>query len=328
MKVLVTGGAGYIGSVVCEELIEAGHQVVVYDNLSNGHGDAVVESAELVCADLADAETLRKTLSENIDAVIHLAAHSIVGESVENPAKYYRNNVWNGIVLLDAMRDAGVSRIVFSSTAAVYGKPDQQPITETARIIPTNPYGRSKSLFEDALRWYRESHSFRFNSLRYFNAAGASERFGEDHSPETHLIPVALEVAAGKRDFVEVFGEDYPTPDGTCVRDYIHVTDLARAHVLALDHLNDALSRDKIYNLGCGGTGYSVKQVLETVHQVTGKKISTRPASRRAGDPPVLIASSEKIKHELGWNPQYQDLGVIIETAWRWMQAHPDGYSK
>ena len=326
MNVLVTGGAGYIGSVVTEELVKAGHDVVVYDNLSKGHRAAVVDGAAFVHADIADSEKLKTTFSSNkIEAVVHMAADSLVGESIQYPTQYYRNNALNGLTLLEAMLDTNVSRIVFSSTAAVYGESEQQPITETTRNQPTNPYGKSKLLFENALRWYGEAHGFQFASLRYFNAAGASERFGEDHAPETHLIPIALQVAAGRREFIEIFGDDYPTPDGTCVRDYIHVVDLARAHVLALDALKEA--GGQTYNLGCGGTGYSVNQVLETARAVTGKEIRTRVGPRRTGDPAILVASSERIKRQLGWQPEYQDLHKIIESAWRWMEAHPDGYS-
>jgi UDP-glucose 4-epimerase len=326
MKILVTGGAGYIGSVVTEELIKDGHEVVVYDSLYKGHREAVVEGASFVQAELADAGTLRDALSANrIEAVVHMAADSLVGESCEDPAKYYRNNVVNGLTLLDAMRETNVMRIVFSSTAATYGQPDKQPIEETAPNQPTNPYGQSKLAFEQAMRWYADAYGLRFASLRYFNAAGASANCGEDHEQETHLIPIALQAAAGSREFVEVYGDDYPTPDGTCVRDYIHVIDLARAHILALKSLADA--GGSIYNLGCGGEGYSVNQVLETAREVTGKSIPARVAPRRAGDPAVLIASSEKIKRKLGWQPEFQDLRVIIESAWRWMQAHPRGYS-
>jgi len=326
MKVLVTGGAGYIGSVVTEELVKDGHDTVVYDSLYKGHREAVVKGAEFIQADLANDATLRKVLSDHrIEAVIHMAADSLVGESCEHPAKYYRNNVVNGLGLLEAMRDTDVRRIVFSSTAATYGQPEKQPIEEAAPNNPTNPYGESKLAFEHAMRWYDEAYGVRYASLRYFNAAGASESCGEDHDPESHIIPIALQGAAGKREFVEVYGDDYPTPDGTCVRDYIHVIDLARAHILALNVL-DAGSR--IYNLGCGGDGYSVNQVIETAREVTGKEIPARVGPRRSGDPAVLIASSEKIKRELGWTPQFQDLRVIIESAWRWMLAHPNGYSK
>src|SRR5882672_9383827 len=330
MRVMVTGGAGYIGSVVTEELVKDGHEVVVYDSLYKGHREAIVEGAKFVQADLADSATLRKSLATHqIEAVVHMAADSLVGESCDQPAKYYRNNVVNGLTLLDAMREADVHRIVFSSTAATYGEPEKQPIDETAPNNPTNPYGESKLAFEHAMRWYGEAHALRFAPLRYFNAAGASERCGEDHAHETHIVPIALQVAAGTRDFVEVYGDDYPTPDGTCVRDYIHVIDLARAHILALKALGDSepgSSGSKIYNLGCGGDGYSVNHVLETAREVTGKDIPARVGPRRAGDPAVLIASSEKIKRELGWKPEFQDLRVIIESAWRWMQAHPHGY--
>lgn len=324
MRVLVTGGAGYIGSVVTEELIKDGHEAVVYDSLHKGHAAAIVAGAAFVKADLSDADTLRQALEDyRVEAVIHMAADSLVGESTEQPDKYYRNNVVNGLVLLDAMRDAGVNRLVFSSTAATYGEPAEQPIEETASNNPTNPYGESKLAFERAMHWYAQAYGLRYTALRYFNAAGASEGCGEDHEPETHLIPVALQVAAGKREFVEVFGADYPTPDGTCVRDYIHVIDLARAHLLAL---NPGAQPERIYNLGCGGNGYSVNQVMETAREITGKEIASRIGPRRAGDPAVLIASSEKIKRELGWKPEYQDLRVIIESAWRWSQSHPEGY--
>jgi UDP-glucose 4-epimerase len=328
MRILVTGGAGYIGSVVTEELVKDGHEVVVYDSLYKGHREAVVEGAEFVQADLADAGRLQETFSTyQIEAAIHMAADSLVGESCEHPGKYYRNNVVNGLALLDAMREANVGRIVFSSTAATYGQPEKQPIEETAPNNPTNPYGESKLAFEHAMHWYQEAYGLRFASLRYFNAAGASENCGEHHEIETHIIPIALQVAAGTRDFVEVFGDDYPTPDGTCVRDYIHVIDLARAHILALKALEDVSKGGSVYNLGCGGDGYSVNQVLETAREVTGKDIPARLGPRRAGDPAVLIASSEKIKRELGWNPEFQDLRAIIESAWRWMLAHPNGYS-
>jgi UDP-glucose 4-epimerase len=324
MKTLVTGGAGYIGSVVTEELIKDGHDVVVYDSLYKGHQNAVAPGAEFVQGDLADSATLVSTLkSRGVEAVIHMAADSLVGESCENPAKSYRNNLQNGLNLLDAMREASVKRIVFSSTAATYGEPEKQPITEDAPNAPTNPYGETKLAFEHALRWYDEAFGIKFVSLRYFNAAGASERFGEDHDPESHLIPIALQVAAGKREAVEVYGNDYPTPDGTCVRDYIHVIDLARAHILALGKVDQG---SRIYNLGCGGAGYSVNQVLETAREVTRTPIPARIGPRRAGDPSVLIAASDKIKKELGWNPEFQDLRVIIETAWRWLQKHPNGY--
>jgi len=334
MRVLVTGGAGYIGSVVTEELLADGHEVVVYDSLYKGHRAAVPKGASFIQADLADAATLRETLAaKRIEAVVHMAADALVGESCAHPAKYYRNNFVNGLVLLDAMRDTNVPRIVFSSSCATYGQPEQQPIEETAPNLPTNPYGQSKLAFEQAMRWYGEAYDLRSVSLRYFNAAGASENCGEDHAQESHIIPIALQVAAGKREFVEVYGDDYPTPDGTCVRDYIHVIDLARAHLLALkaiansETLNNE-SRSTIYNLGCGGDGYSVSEVLQTAREVTGRDIPVRVGPRRAGDPAVLIGSAEKIKRELGWKPEFQDLRVIVESAWRWMQKHPNGYDE
>lgn len=324
MRVLVTGGAGYIGSVVTEQLVNDGHRVVVYDNLAKGHLQAVIAGAEFVEGDLLEADKLRQTLDDNrIEAVIHMAAYSLVGESCEEPSKYYRNNVVAGLVLLDAMRDCRVNRIVFSSTAATYGEPEAQPIFESAPTNPTNPYGETKLAFERAMHWWEHAHGLRYASLRYFNAAGASEKCGEDHNPESHIIPVTLQAAAGKRTHVELYGDDYPTSDGTCIRDYIHVVDLARAHILALEVLAE---RSGIYNLGCGGNGYSVREVIETARRVTGKEIPVRIGPRRAGDPAVLIASSNKIKSELGWQPQFQDLEVIIESAWRWMETHPDGY--
>jgi UDP-glucose 4-epimerase len=324
MRVLVTGGAGYIGSVVSEQLVSDGHEVVIYDNLSKGHRGAVVEGARFVQGDLLEADQLRQTLNDNrIEAVIHMAASSLVGESVQEPSKYYHNNVVAGLVLLDAMRECGIKRIVFSSTAATYGEPEEQPIRETTSTNPTNTYGETKLAFEKAMHWYERAHGLRYASLRYFNAAGATERCGEDHDPETHLIPITLQAAAGKRAHVEIYGDDYPTADGTCIRDYIHVVDLARAHILALDVLSE---RSAIYNLGCGGDGYSVHDVIETARRVTGKEIPVRMGPRRPGDPAVLIASSDKIKSELGWQPQFQDLGLIVESAWKWMLAHPDGY--
>ena len=325
MRVLVTGGAGYIGSVVTEELLNDGHAVVVYDNLYKGQRAAVASGAEFVQADLLDSETLRHTLSNHhIDAVVHMAAHSLVGESVANPAQYYRNNLVAGLCLLDAMLEAKVQRLVFSSTAATYGEPAKQPIEETDPTNPTNPYGASKLAFEHALRWYDKAYGLRYASLRYFNAAGATKQCGEAHDPETHLIPIALQVAAGKREHVEIYGDDYSTRDGTCVRDYIHVTDLTRAHLLALKALNE---KSRIYNLGCSGDGYSVRQVIEAARKITGQAVPVKVGPRRPGDPATLVASSERIRRELGWNPGLQDLEVIIESAWRWMLTHPDGYS-
>ena len=326
MKVLVTGGAGYIGSVVVEELIKDGHGVTVYDNLSKGHRAAVPSTANFVQGDLLQQDLLTSTLREQqIEAVVHMAAHSLVGESVEQPAKYYRNNVAAGLALLDAMLKANVSRFVFSSTAAVYGEPAKQPIEEDDPTGPTNPYGESKLTFEHALKWYSGAYGIRYASLRYFNAAGATRDCGELHSPETHLIPIVLQVAAGTRTHVEIYGDKYPTRDGTCVRDYIHVVDLARAHILALENLTE---KNLTYNLGCGGEGYSVKEVIDIAREVTGAAISTKVAPVRAGDPAVLIASSERIRRELNWQPEFQDLRKIIASAWEWLQAHPNGFDQ
>jgi UDP-glucose 4-epimerase len=258
-----------------------------------------------------------------VEAVIHMAADSMVGESVINPAKYYCNNLTAGLSLLGAMKDCQVNRIVFSSTAAVYGDGIMRPIEEADPTNPTNPYGETKLAFERALGWYESAYGIRYVSLRYFNAAGASKRFGEAHEPETHLIPITLQAAIGKRSRVEIYGDDYPTRDGTCVRDYIHVVDLARAHVLAVNHLDE---RSATYNLGCGGDGYTVREVIESAREVTGYEIPVEVGPRRAGDPAVLIASSEKIKRELDWHPEMQDLRVMIESAWNWMQEHPNGY--
>jgi UDP-glucose 4-epimerase len=326
MNILVTGGAGYVGSVVAEELVKEGHEVVVYDNLYKGHRQAVIKGAKLVQADLSDSETLGQTLREHrIDAVIHMAADSLVGESVSNPGKYYRNNVTAGLVLLEEMRKCEISKIVFSSTAAVYGEAQKQPIEEQDPVNPTNPYGETKLAFERALHWHENAFGVHYASLRYFNAAGATENCGEDHDPETHLIPLVLKAAIGKRSFIEIYGDDYPTPDGTCIRDYIHVADLARAHVLALGILD---SRSSIYNLGCGGSGYSVREVIRVASEITGREIPVRVGKRRPGDPAVLIASSEKIKNDLGWSPSQQNLHSIIESAWTWMGAHPNAYNE
>jgi UDP-glucose 4-epimerase len=324
MNILVTGGAGYIGSVVSEELLKDGHHVVVFDNLSKGHRQAIVRGAKFVQADLLEIAKLSETLRENrVEAVIHMAAASLVGESVQNPAKYYRNNLLSGLALLEACRECEVRRLVFSSTAATYGEPEKQPIEEGDPTSPTNPYGETKLAFERALRWFDEAYGIHYAALRYFNAAGATEHCGEHHDPETHLIPIILQAASGRRPQVEIFGDDYPTRDGTCVRDYIHVVDLARAHILALGILD---ARSEIYNLGCGGDGYTVKEVIDVAQQVTGRDIPVLVGRRRAGDPAVLIASSEKIRRELDWSPQRQNLREIIESAWQWMQQHPQGY--
>lgn len=324
MRVLVTGGAGYIGSVITEVLLDSGHEVVVYDDLRKGHAAAVAERAGFIKADLADSAAIRAALSDHaIEAVVHMAANSLVGESVSHPEKYYWNNVVAGLSLLEAMLYCGVKRLVFSSTAAVYGEPGKQPICEGDPVYPTNPYGETKLAFERGLRWYEHAYGLRYVALRYFNAAGATDRCGEWHEPETHLIPLVLQAAQGKRQNVEIYGDDYATRDGTCVRDYIHVLDLARAHVLSLSILGE---RSATYNLGCGGDGYTVREVVKMAEAVTGVSIPLKAGPRRPGDPAVLIASSEKITAELGWCPQLQDLRLIVESAWRWMTAHPNGY--
>ena len=323
MNILVTGGAGYIGSVVAERLIESGHTPIVYDDLSRGHREAVLPGAVLVVGELTDASKLEECLRANaVEAVIHMAASSLVGESMTVPSRYFRNNTVAGIELLDAMLACGVTRIVFSSTAAVYGEPETTPIKEDSAQRPTNPYGESKLAFEKVLHWYDVAYGMKYASLRYFNAAGATARLGEHHDPETHLIPIVLGCALGRLAEVAVFGDDYPTPDGTCIRDYIHVADLADAHILALGALDQG---SRIYNLG-NGNGYSVNEVIEAARRLTGQRIPARIAPRRAGDPAVLVASSNLTKRELRWNPKYFELDAIIESAWRWHRAHPRGY--
>ena len=318
MRVLVTGGAGYIGSVVTEALLARGHEVVVYDNLVRGHRDAVPDAAPLIIGDVLDAATLGGELREHrIEGVVHLAGLSLVGESMSDPARYYRVNVGGGLALLDAMHATGVGLLVFSSSAAVYGGPDKQPIQEDDPPGPTNPYGESKLVVERAIAWYGRAYGLRGVSLRYFNAAGASARCGERHDPETHLIPLVLQAAAGRRDAVVVYGDDYPTRDGTCVRDYVHVLDLADAHVRALDALA-AGAPTAIYNLGCGGDGYTVREVVDTAAAVTGRRIAARVGPRRAGDPPTLVAATGRITRDLGWRPQRQDLRDIIASAWNY----------
>ena len=321
MRVLVTGGAGYIGSVVVEELLVAGHQAIALDDLRKGHRDAV--DVPLVQADLLDRGAVEAALrTHRIEAVVHMAADSLVGESVADPAMYYRNNVVGSLGLLDAMRACGVPHLVFSSSAAVYGEPEKQPIDESCALSPTNPYGETKLAIERALRWYGGAYALRSISLRYFNAAGASDQRGERHHPETHLVPIVLQVARGERPHVSVFGDDYETPDGTCVRDYIHVIDLARAHVLSLQALENGVATTA-YNLGCGGAGYSVRQVIDVARRVTGRTITEVISARRAGDPAVLVASSEKIARELGFRPRLQSLEQIVESAWRFVERLP-----
>ena len=321
MKILVVGGGGYIGSVCAELLLDQGHGVTIFDNLSEGHRRALDPRAEFVEGDLVDRQSIEKTLAkQQPDAVMHFAANALVGESMQNPSKYFRNNVANGLNLVDAMISAGVAKIIFSSTCAIFGPPERVPIDETMPPRPINPYGESKLAFEKILRWYGEIHGLKFVSLRYFNAAGASAKFGEDHRVETHLIPNVLKVALGQKPNVEIFGTDYETPDGTCIRDYIHIVDLARAHILALN-----ATRSDFYNLGTGG-GASVRDVIDSCRKITGRNIGIVEKPRRPGDPPRLIASSEKIKRELGWQPQFQSLDAIIESAWKWHQKFPRGY--
>ncbi|MBA2712254.1 MAG: UDP-glucose 4-epimerase GalE [Rubrobacteraceae bacterium] len=324
MKVLVTGGAGYIGSVVASQLVRAGHETVVLDDLSKGHGDAVPEGARLVRGNLLDADFARETLSEGFEGVLHFAALSLVGESMEQPELYYRNNVCGTLNLLEAMRESGAERLVFSSTAAVYGEPDEVPIRETAQALPTNPYGSTKLAVDRLIGAVAEARGLAATSLRYFNVAGASGRFGEDHHPETHLIPLVLRAAA-EGSSVKVFGTDYPTRDGTAVRDYIHVEDLGRAHLLALEAAGPGEHR--VYNLG-NGAGFSVREVVDAARSVTGAKLGADEAPRRAGDPPALVASSEKIRADLGWRPEKPGLEAMISDAWAWMRDYPDGYDE
>jgi len=321
MKILVVGGAGYIGSVCAELLLDEGHTVSIFDNLSEGHRAAIDLRAQFVEGDLQNQQSIEQALAkQKPEAVMHFAASALVGESMRNPSKYFRNNIASGLNLLDAMVSVGVTKIVFSSTCAIFGPPERVPIDETMPTRPINPYGESKLAFEKILRWYDEIHGLKYTSLRYFNAAGASEKFGEDHRVETHLIPNVLKVALGEKPAVEIFGTDYETPDGTCVRDYIHIIDLARAHIFALD-----AAKSDFYNLGTGG-GASVREVIDACRKVSGRKIDIVEKPRRLGDPPRLIASSEKIKRELGWKPEFQSLDVIIESAWKWRQKFPRGY--
>jgi UDP-glucose 4-epimerase len=321
MKILVVGGAGYIGSVCSELLLDEGHEVSIFDNLTEGHRRAVDARARFVEGELADRAQIQAALSKDPpDAVMHFAANALVGESMGNPSKYFRNNICSGLNLLDAMLATGVQRIVFSSTCAIFGLPDRLPIEETTPARPINPYGESKLAFEKILQWYHRIHGIKFVSLRYFNAAGATKNFGEDHRQETHLIPNILKVALGQKAGVEIYGTDYETPDGTCIRDYIHIVDLAQAHILALGAANSAF-----YNLGTGG-GSSVREVIAACAKVAGRKIAATEKPRRPGDPPRLVASSETIKRELGWRPQFESLEAIIESAWKWHEKFPRGY--
>src|SRR5438477_4314313 len=326
MKVVVTGGAGYIGATAVQALLENGHEVIVYDSLTKGHPEAVPPAAQLGRGDIADRERLDPVFREhNPEAVMHLAAWIEAGESMSVPEKYFRNNSASTLTLLEAMLANEVGKFIFSSTADLYGEPERVPIREDDPLNPTNAYGESKLLVERMLAWFHRIHGLRYSSLRYFNAAGSNGLSGELHDPESHLIPIILQAAMGKRDHVSIFGTDYSTEDGTCIRDYIHVGDLADAHVLALQALS---SHDKlIYNLG-NGAGFSVRQVLESARRVTGNAIKAVEAPRRRGDPAVLVASSEKIRRELGWKPRYPSLDDIVASAWQWMQKHPRGYAE
>jgi len=325
MNILVTGGAGYIGSVTAEALLQAGHSVTVYDSLVTGHRAAVPENVAFIQADLSDSQTLFDTLTKtNFDAVMHFAAFIEAGESMKDPGRFYYNNLTNALALIEIAVRAGVNRFVLSSTAAVYQSSDD-PLTEESPLGPTNVYGHTKLMVEQALDWYRQIHGLHFAALRYFNACGAWNGRGEAHQPESHLIPLVLRVPLGEREAAQIYGTDYPTPDGTCIRDYVHIADLASAHVLALDRLNE---RDRlIYNLG-SGNGYSVREVIETARQVTGHLIPVKEMPRRPGDSARLVASSDKIKSELGWEPEHDNLQKIISSAWEWHKSHPNGYEK
>lgn len=328
MKILVLGGAGYIGSHTVYRLIEQGHKVVVFDNFETGYYEAIHPDAEVYEGDLRNRADIDNVFDKksDIDAVIHFAANSLVGESMVKPLKYYDNNICGTKVLLESMVAHNINRIVFSSTAATYGEPIHTPILENDPTNPTNCYGETKRAMERMFYWTEQAHGMKYVSLRYFNACGAhiSGKIGEAHNPESHLIPIILQTANGTRNHISVFGTDYDTPDGTCIRDYIHVTDLAQAHILAVEYLINGGESD-IFNLG-NGVGFSVKEVIETAKKVTGKEIKVVEENRRAGDPAVLIASSEKAKKVLGWNPQYNELSTIIETAWKWHSTHPNGY--
>jgi len=323
MKILVTGGAGYIGSVTTELLLDDGYNVTVFDNLGRGHRNAVDSRAKLIEGDLADRDRIREVmLAEKPDAVMHFAAFALVGESMQHPEMYFGNNVGGCINLAEAMLAADIGKVVLSSTCATYGEPQKVPITEDEPQYPTNPYGESKLMCERLLDWYHRLYGMRAVFLRYFNACGATEKFGEDHDPETHLIPIVLEVALGRREKVLVYGTDYPTPDGTCIRDYIHIADLARAHILAVE-----TDVSGAFNLG-NGNGFSVKQVIEAARRITGCAIPTEDTERRPGDPPLLVADAGRAREALKWEPALPDLDEIIGGAWKWHQAHPDGYGE
>jgi UDP-glucose 4-epimerase len=325
MTILVTGGAGYIGSVTVERLIARGYAVVILDSLVTGHRAAVHPEATFVQGDIGDHAKVKALLeAHGVDAVMHFSASSLVGESMEKPLAYFHNNTAKTLALLSTMLEVSVNKFILSSTAALFGTPERLPIPDDAPARPESVYGESKHLIERMLHWLSRTAGLGYVTLRYFNAAGASERFGEDHDPETHLIPLTLQVALGKRDAIGIFGDDYPTPDGTAIRDYIHVVDLADAHILSLEALEPGTGR--AYNLG-NGQGFSVKEVIEVCRRVTGHPIPSKVLPRRAGDPPALVADATRIKRELGWQPQYPDLERIVASAWRWHQAHPEGYA-
>mgnify|MGYP003290437494 CR=1 FL=1 len=329
MRLLVLGGAGYIGSHTAVELLESGHEVVIVDSLVTGYEAAVPKGAIFYQGDIRDYDFLNKLFKkEAIDAVIHFAAFSLVGESVTDPLKYYENNLYGTKVLLKAMIDNGVNKIVFSSTAATYGEPENIPILEDDRTCPTNPYGETKLAMEKMMKWSANAYGLKYVSLRYFNACGAhkSAKIGEAHNPESHLIPLVLQVPNGKRESVSIYGTDYDTPDGTCIRDYIHVTDLAKAHILAVEYLMRG-GESNVFNLG-NGVGYSVREVIETARRVTGHPIPAVEIPRRAGDPARLVASGKKAKEILGWKPEITELEDIIRSAWAWHSSHPNGYDK
>ena len=321
MKIFVTGGAGYIGSICVEELLQRGDEVIVFDSLSEGHRHAIDPRATFIQGDLNDSKSISLAINTSKpDAVMHFAANALVPESMQNPYKYFHNNVYGGLNLLNAMVENSIKRLVFSSTCATFGTPDRVPIDEETPQNPINPYGESKLMFEKILRWFDQIHGLKFVALRYFNVAGASEKYGEHHRTETHLIPRVLQVALGQLPHAEIYGTDFPTLDGTCIRDYIHVRDLASAHILAL-----AADKSGFYNLGTGG-GTSVREVINACRKVTGHPIPTIERARRAGDPARLIASSEKARHSLGWQPRFENIEAIVESAWRWHIAHPTGY--
>jgi UDP-glucose 4-epimerase len=325
MKILVTGGAGYIGSIVVEQLVKAGEAVVVFDNLYQGHQAAVHPNAVFVQGDLAERAAVDAVMQQHQpEAIMHFASHTLVGESMQQPFLYLGENITNGLNLLQSAVQYGVRKFIMSSTANLFDDPERMPIDEAERIVPGSPYGESKYILERFLHWLDKIYDFRYTALRYFNAAGASAERGEDHSPEMHLIPLVLQVALGQRESIKIFGDDYPTRDGTCVRDYIHVLDLAQAHILALRAL-DRGSRK--YNLG-NGQGFTVKEVIETARKITGHPIPAQATPRRPGDPDVLIASSDTIRRELGWEPKYPNVHDIIESAWKWHLAHPNGYGQ